>query len=394
MGTQLLQYPSNLANSVFSSQLNSDSVDGYYGHWILISIYSPEKTSTTIGESDAGNIVGRSALTVGTPFLLNLLGFGPGSIAVGSVAGAGIGAFGNLDKQQTDIALTSETKLLSDNPGIDPASTSKILSARKEGRIPETRLSLGLGVKYEKQDISIALPMPKQISSNYGFEYSDSDFSSMRVINAGIAFAKSKTNGAGGDGGMQLDSPEVQGLLNFIETIPAAAIDQSFKIFGLDPNSLDYMRAGKNQVKIPYSEKLFKSVKRRSFEIEYKLMPKSRKEVSDLYDIIKTLKKYAHPSKSNSSYYYTTPAEFIVDFQFFGERNMFLPKFGRLAIDSIDVNYGSSDGYSTLRPINKFNFSANEEGDSNTLISPNEINLKISFTELELLTQERIEEGY
>ena len=109
-----------------------------------------------------------------------------------------------------------------------------------------------------------------------------------------------------------------------------------------------------------------------------------------------------HPSKSNNSYYYTTPSEFIVDFQFLGTRNIFLPKFGRLAIESIDVDYGSSSGFSTLRPIsgnygeiaNNFGINTTFIPTSNTFVSPTEINLKISFSELELLTQERIEEGY
>jgi hypothetical protein len=414
---RLLQYPSNLATSIGQSLSGTESLDGYYGHWMLITIYEPEKSTFTFTtEQEAGEVATRAGAALATPFLLDFIGL-PGSLNAFLTSGV-IGALGfaNLDEQQLNVATSG---LDFSTEGIDKnirdanandnsnlvARLEKIKSARTQGRIPESRASLGLGLRYERSPISIALPMPKQIKSNYGFDYSETDFSGMKVINSAIAYARSKSEdykNPFNPNEMNLSSPDVQGILSFVETLPAAAFDEAFKLLGLQPNLLDYTRAGRNQAKIPYSEKLFKSVKRRTFEVDYNFLPKNQEEVLQIYDIVKTLKKHAHPSKSNNSYYYTTPSEFIVDFQFLGTRNIFLPKFGRLAIESIDVDYGSSSGFSTLRPIsgnygeiaNNFGINTTFIPTSNTFVSPTEINLKISFSELELLTQERIEEGY
>ena len=70
-----------------------------------------------------------------------------------------------------------------------------------------------------------------------------------------------------------------------------------------------------------------------------------------------------------------------------GKQNSFLPMYGRLAIEDINVDYGSSDGFSAFRP-----FVVGEE--DKMLLSPSEIKMSIRFVELELLTQGRIEEGY
>ena len=180
---------------------------------------------------------------------------------------------------------------------------------------------------------------------------------------------------------------DAQGLYNFLATVPGSAFDASFNLLGLKSNLASYTRANNNAAKIPYIEKTFNQVKRRTFELDYVFMPRSQDEVSKLRDVLKLLKKHAHPRKSRSdNYFYTTPSEFTINFEFMGTTNHFLPKFGRLAMESIDVEYGSSDGYSSLRPI--------RGEDGKLLVSTTEISVKMTFTELELLTSERIEEGY
>lgn len=395
-----LQYPTNLATSIGESITRGDSMDGYYGHWILISIYEPEKTQANFTAEQGLGVLGRAGAALGTPFFLDLLGLPGGFNAFTSTITVGTLSFFNLDEQQRNVATSGYDG--TNIPGdLNSATRSRLTEARNKERIPEARAKLGLGLKFRKSPVRIALPMPKQIKSNYGFEYSETDFSGMNTINSAIAIGKKITDKSPKDDFEKLiSSPDLQGLLSFAETIPAAAVDEGFKILGLDPNLLDYTRAGRNQTKIPYSEKLFKSVKRRSFDLEYSLLPKNETEVLRIYEIIKTLKMHSHPKKINNSYYYGTPSEFVVDFNYLGSTNNFLPKYGRLAIESIDVDYGSSQGFSTLRPTSNLfgipipSFIPSGFSGSGSMVSPTEINIKISFSELELLTKERIEEGY
>lgn len=381
-----------------------------YGQYITISIYEP--TATEINED-----LLVASLEGAAPFLA---AYAAGKISNDTLAkfisGAGVSelvagviSFGNLPADIKDILNNGlggnlsglEQGDIDKLSGIDGfKSIAGALKTAKNSRIPDSRSRLGLGILFQEAKTSIALPMPKQIKTNYGFEYSEEDFTAVNLLNSiknvGIDIASIMSGGA-----INLDaaaaalessaaSPSAKaGLASFLKTIPSGYVDKSFDLIGLNPNLTSFMQASSNRAKVPYLEKVFKNVKRRSFELDYTFIPKSPDEVELIYNIVKELKKHAHPRKTNNDYYYITPSEFVVKFEFMGEENEFLPKYGRLAIDSINVDYGSSDGFSAFRPIRP-----TTTGDKKFMVSPSEIKMSISFTELELLTQGRIEEGY
>lgn len=387
----ILTYPKEIAQDGYNETLQ----DLYnYGNYIVISIYEPQ--ATKINEELTSSLL-TTATIFGVPAAIDKFG-------------DRLGFFGNaLSSFTGNIALLEILSLIAsyDNlagdvkeliSGVPPSSQALVESLERAtaSRVPDSRSSLGLGVLYNAPKHKIILPMPKQLRSNYGFEFTEEDFSAVKLLNASKDvlldirdILSSAASGTPISNNTRLTVDESKALASFLNTIPAGTVDKSLNLLGLSPNLLSFSQASSNRAKIPYMEKVFKSVKRRTFDLEYTFIPRSPEEVHDIYKIIKILKANAHPRKSNGNdYYYITPSEFLIDFEFMGNKNEFLPTYGRLAMENIDVTYGSSDGFSAFRPIDSI------QSNGGIMVSPSEINVKMSFSELELLTKERIEEGF
>ena len=174
----------------------------------------------------------------------------------------------------------------------DIGAVGNLLKTAKDARISDSRARLGLGILYEKAQVQIVLPMPKQIKTNYGFEYSEEDFTAINLLNAiknvGMDIsALLSGNFTQNEFNTLLNksaaSPSAKaGLASFLTTVPSGFVDKSFDILGMNPNLTSYIQASTNRAKIPYLEKIFKNVKRRSFELDYTFIPKSQKEYSIL----------------------------------------------------------------------------------------------------------------
>ena len=127
----------------------------------------------------------------------------------------------------------------------------------------------------------------------------------------------------------------------------------------------------------PFREMLFESISERAFRFSYKFLPKSRAEVDNIKRIIDLFKFHMHPELTTSNLFFIYPAEFQIAYYFKGEENTFYQKIAPCALTSLNVTYGGAGGMSTFH-----------DG------TPTEINMSLDFKELEILTKERLEQGY
>lgn len=95
--------------------------------------------------------------------------------ASGALAGLGIQAFAG--KFLSNV-ITNKIEF-SNSAYVDDLIAGKTLESYNSS-------ALGLANKTQRIGLSIALPMPAQINSNYGMEYEDTDFSAMGTMMAGI----------------------------------------------------------------------------------------------------------------------------------------------------------------------------------------------------------------
>jgi hypothetical protein len=127
----------------------------------------------------------------------------------------------------------------------------------------------------------------------------------------------------------------------------------------------------------PFRETLFESVDYRSFTFRYRFFPKNASESNKIKNIIKVFKTHMHPELTAQRLFYIYPSEFDIQYFYKDKENNYLHSFTRCALTDMTVDYGGEQ------------FSTFQDG------APVEVLLSLTFTELENLTSEAIDEyGY
>lgn len=126
----------------------------------------------------------------------------------------------------------------------------------------------------------------------------------------------------------------------------------------------------------PFRETVFESVDFRSFTFKYKFFPKNKKESADVFKIIETFKFHMHPEMSEGKLFFIYPSEFNITYYFGDNKNPYFHKFTTCVLESMDVSYGGEQ------------FSSFRNGE------PTEINMSLTFRELEVLTKTMINQGF
>lgn len=146
-------------------------------------------------------------------------------------------------------------------------------------------------------------------------------------------------------------------------------------------NGASYLlRAARN----PHLEMIFKTIGFRQYQFDFKFTPRSEQEALNVANIIKAFKFYSSPEVKQgqgSPRYYIYPAEFDIEFWSNGKPNDFVNKISTCACTNVTVNYTSSGAWSAFRP-----------GDMNGV--PVETSLSLQFQELEIITKNRVLQGY
>lgn len=133
----------------------------------------------------------------------------------------------------------------------------------------------------------------------------------------------------------------------------------------------------------PYKEALFRGIANRAFNFGWTLFPKNAGECLQLQSMLKTLKKHSVPALTANTLLFDFPGEFTLEFfkkdgptgQFTPNDN--IPKIGFCVCTGIETNLTSNGVWAAL-----------ENG------HPVDIQLVMQFTEVEIVTKDKIEQGY
>ena len=137
------------------------------------------------------------------------------------------------------------------------------------------------------------------------------------------------------------------------------------------------MDAKTKRVPNPYKEQLFRSVGFREFEFNYRFAPDSLEEYNGVKGIIELFSFHMHPEQDKSGFFFVYPSEFLIQVYHGNDVNPHVKQMSNCALTQMSIEYGSTGGFTTF------------EGGI-----PTEINMRLKFTELELLTNKRIEQGF
>ena len=121
-------------------------------------------------------------------------------------------------------------------------------------------------------------------------------------------------------------------------------------------------------------------MKFRQFSFEHVFLPRDETEYRQVKQIIYTFKKYMHQILGAGKFIMKYPAEFSIAYFYKNAVNPELFRISNCALTDLKVEYGGSD-FTTFR-------------ETSTLKgAQTEISMKMQFTELEMLSQERIDSG-
>lgn len=124
----------------------------------------------------------------------------------------------------------------------------------------------------------------------------------------------------------------------------------------------------------PKKEQVFQGVEFRTFTFEYQFYPRDEFEAENILNIIYEFKYHMHPEfKSELNYVWIYPSEFDIIYYTGGKENLNLHKHTSCVLTDMQVNYTPNG-----------NFSVFDNG------MPTQINLSLSFKELQLASKETI----
>lgn len=214
-------------------------------------------------------------------------------------------------------------------------------------------------------DEAIHLAVMDRPSVKYGVDYAAQDMGILGNIMQG---GGSMTDFAG-----KMNSELARSMLINVAQIPSAI----GSVFGSDFNAGAAISVATGQTPNPFREQIFKAVDNRTFTFDYKFLPRSPEEAEAVKNIINKFKFHMHPEVSTKGYFYIYPSEFNIEYWYKDKQNTNINKISTCVLENMNVEYGGAAGFHSF-----------EDG------MPTEINMRLQFKELEVLTKERIKQGY
>ncbi len=229
----------------------------------------------------------------------------------------------------------------------------------------------------KRLDTVISMYMPASVKTSYTAEYDDKSISS---LSSGATEMAEKI----------LDGQALTGTdkENIKSTLGEVAEEASLGMLDMAGGGLREAIEMKRGVIISDRMELaFKGVKKREFTYDFKMMPRSKAEADEIANIIYAFKFNMLPefvgSDAKDAFKgkrMRVPNTFDIQYMYVNQENKYLHKISTCYLSDMQVTYGGSK-YKT--------FDGNADG-----APPVETAIALTFKEIELITKERIEDGF
>ena len=350
--TEHLEFPLNVSSA--------DPGIGNHGHYIMFYINAQEKAKLdTSGRTDRGSVVDDPSQQYNIPKFIN---------EWDSVTQT----YKNQSAQNlvNKVVNNSKTDPIAQREGrvTAPADATEYKgkgSSIRIKRAPTKRLKTG-----------IAMYMPAQVEVSYKTDYQDTPMGAVtgQALNAYNAALS-------GDGrGFR------QNVVNMDQGAIELAQQAALGIAGSIPGMTGVKEAFEMKEGVIISDRLelaFKGVGKRDFTYNFKMIPKNQDEADMIRKIIFAFKANMLPEfegGNRAGRRLIVPNTFDIQYMYVGKTNEYLHNISTCVLQDMTVQYGGSR-YKT--------FDANSEG-----APPVETSISLNFQEMELITRERVFEGF
>ncbi|OUW64196.1 MAG: hypothetical protein CBD61_00290 [Pelagibacteraceae bacterium TMED201] len=348
--TEHLEFPLNVASA--------DPGIGNHGHYIMFYINAQEKAKLdTSGRTDRGSVADDPSQQYNIPKFIN---------EWDSVT---------QSYKKTEARNTAQ-KTVNNNQEVPPSQRRGEVPIQKTEykgkgssirikRAPTKRLKTG-----------IAMYMPGTVQVSYKTDYQDTPMGAVTEQALGAynaAVGANYRDFATNIGNMDQGAIELlqQAGLGIVGSIPGmAGVKEAFE-----------MKQG-----VIISDRLelaFKGVGKRSFTYDFKMIPKNQDEADMIRKIIFAFKANMLPEfagGNRAGRRLIVPNTFDIQYMYVGKTNEYLHNISTCVLQDMSVSYGG-DRYKT--------FDANNDG-----APPVETSMSLNFQEMELITRERVFEGF
>ena len=229
----------------------------------------------------------------------------------------------------------------------------------------------------KRLDTAIAMYMPASTQVTYAADYTESE------ISAAVSAAYNAYQGVRGGQGVidtliaQVPKLKEQFAQNFIRKA-ADAVD-ALGVSG----ARTAIEIATGEIVTDRMELAFKGVGRRAFQYTFKMIPRNSREAEEIRKIVFAFKANMLPefTKGRNRNTMSIPNTFNIQYMYKGKENDFIHRVSECFLDNVQVQYGG-DRYKTFEPH------------SNDGAPPVETTMTLSFKEIEIMSRERIFEGY
>jgi hypothetical protein len=275
----------------------------------------------------------------------------------------------------------------------------------KRGGSPTHSLSLKKHAT-TRLDTAISLYMPPSVSVSYGMNYADKEIglfaeTGAKVINK-LLQMKEISLEAVTSTALKVGTDLASGGLQGAKQAGIAALDT------FAPGAETLIALHRGAIITPRMELMLEGVGRRSFSYTFMFIPKSVQEAKIVEDIIYAFKFHMHPEYVKNAVQVgsskmgkaaskaagkvvsgvgremTIPSTFDIAYMYQGKINSFLNKISTCFLTNMDVQYGA-ERFTAYEPT---------EGNFGSGPPPQRTQISLTFNEMEIITKERIAEGY
>lgn len=216
---------------------------------------------------------------------------------------------------------------------------------------------------------AIALYMPAQIQMSHSANYGEQEIgaavatvlSGLKTINSGMSL---------GDMAKELGGNALAGAKAEAGQAVLKAADAT-----IAPGALAAAEIAQGRIRNNRTEMKFEGVGRRSFSFQFTMMPNNAQEAQSISDIVTAFRFHAMPEIEGgdlSGRTMVAPSTFDIEYK----PNIHLHKISTSVLEGVEVQYGGE----------RTQFFVDDH--------PVQTNLTLNFKELEIITKERIAEGF
>ena len=225
-------------------------------------------------------------------------------------------------------------------------------------------------------DTAIALYMPPQAIYRTAATYHDTEIG---IAAKSVADIYARTQEEGLSFGGVVDELKKLGP-EVVDSMQLMALGAADNVPGFK-GARAVFEMGAGEVVSNRMELAFKKLEKRNFQFNFKMIPKSREEADEIRKIVYAFRANMAPEMVGTfGRTFRVPNTFDIQYMYNGQENQYLHKISTCFLENFTVTYGG-DRYRTFEP--------NDEG-----APPVETNIQANFREIELITRERMAEGY